>query len=152
MNNSIKAHEQGESDTFVPRIFYFRDEYDRDETILDILISEKQQHGEEQGNVIIYVNPTSGEHRLNNLVKFLHGKGFDRRVTTLFDFTTSFNPTILTDRRNPRILIVTRDDLNRIISSSVQWTTDTGHDFWHYVFELTNIVHYDTPKTIHDYK
>ena len=111
MNDSTESHEQRKTDTFIPENLYVRDDYDRDEAIVDILHREELRCG---GNVIIYVNPTSGEERLNNLVKFLHGRGYDKRVTTLVDFTTSFNPTIMDDRRNPRILqmlIVTRDDM-----------------------------------------
>jgi hypothetical protein len=98
---------QRKTNTFIPEFFYVNDDYARGNMIVNHLLRE-----EGQGNMIIYVNPTSGEQRLNNLVKFLHGEGFDRRVDTLVDFTTSFNPTILADQRNRRqILIVTRDDM-----------------------------------------
>jgi hypothetical protein len=136
-----EAHEQCQTNIFFPKKLYVRNDCDRESVFIDILLCE---YG--KGNMIIYVNPTSGEQRLNNLVNLLHGEGFDRRVTTQDDFTTSFNPTILADKWTRRqILIVTRDDVDRVMTSRVSGL----HDFCQ---ENTTIVYYDNPKNIHDYK
>ena len=106
-----------------------------------MLVDFLRSHESAKGNVIIYVSSSTGEHRLNSLIDLLQGTDCGNLLTTLFEFSTSFNTTMLAERR---ILIVTNEDM--------MWGLDNDHDLCQvFALGVTAVLDFDSPTNVMDY-